>query len=106
MTSHHGLSPRPLRGMRENVVRCSPAAWCDNERDPLVAVEAGEGHPQPLDLGVDLQLGADLSRDGLLRALVAGGRYRLVPQPMYFYRKHGTSISHRSTAWRTRSSRI
>ncbi|TGX53511.1 glycosyltransferase [Sphingomonas gei] len=33
--------------------------------------------------------------DVVLRALAAGARYRLVPRPMYFYRKHGSSISHR-----------
>lgn len=33
--------------------------------------------------------------DLVLRALAAGARYRLVPRPMYFYRKHGSSISHR-----------
>ncbi|UYY57047.1 glycosyltransferase [Sphingomonas sp. S2-65] len=41
----------------------------------------------------DLRIAED--DDLVLRALVAGGRYRLLPQPMYFYRKHGTSISHR-----------
>jgi succinoglycan biosynthesis protein ExoO len=33
--------------------------------------------------------------DLCLRALLAGARYRLVPEPLYFYRKHGASISHR-----------
>lgn len=33
--------------------------------------------------------------DFVLRLLLAGGRYRLLPRPMYFYRKHGSSISHR-----------
>jgi succinoglycan biosynthesis protein ExoO len=31
----------------------------------------------------------------ILACLGAGARYRLVPQPLYFYRKHGSSISHR-----------
>ncbi len=33
--------------------------------------------------------------DLILRALLAGARYRLLPEPHYFYRKHGASISHR-----------
>ncbi|WP_372730620.1 glycosyltransferase [Novosphingobium sp.] len=33
--------------------------------------------------------------DLIVRALLAGARYRLMPQPWYFYRKHGASISHR-----------
>ncbi|WP_404338512.1 glycosyltransferase [Sphingomonas sp. MMS12-HWE2-04] len=33
--------------------------------------------------------------DLVLRALAGGARYRLLPRPMYFYRKHGSSISHR-----------
>lgn len=33
--------------------------------------------------------------DLVLRALASGARYRLMPRPMYFYRKHGSSISHR-----------
>jgi glycosyltransferase involved in cell wall biosynthesis len=33
--------------------------------------------------------------DLIVRALLAGARYRLLPQPWYFYRKHGASISHR-----------
>jgi succinoglycan biosynthesis protein ExoO len=33
--------------------------------------------------------------DLCLRALLAGARYRLLPTPLYFYRKHGASISHR-----------
>ncbi|TPG16472.1 glycosyltransferase [Sphingomonas koreensis] len=36
--------------------------------------------------------------DLIVRALAAGARYRLLPEPMYFYRKHGTSISHRLSA--------
>lgn len=36
--------------------------------------------------------------DLILRSLLAGGRYRLVPEPLYFYRKHGQSISHRLSA--------
>lgn len=31
----------------------------------------------------------------VIACLAAGGRYRLVPQPFYFYRKHQQSISHR-----------
>ncbi len=30
-----------------------------------------------------------------IAALVAGARYRLMPKPYYFYRKHSSSISHR-----------
>ena len=33
--------------------------------------------------------------DLIVRALLAGARYRLLPEPLYFYRKHGASISHR-----------
>lgn len=34
--------------------------------------------------------------DALIVALLRdGARYRLLPQPLYFYRKHGASISHR-----------
>lgn len=34
--------------------------------------------------------------DALIVALLrSGARYRLLPQPLYFYRKHGNSISHR-----------
>jgi succinoglycan biosynthesis protein ExoO len=31
----------------------------------------------------------------ILACLGAGARYRLLPQPLYFYRKHGSSITHR-----------
>jgi succinoglycan biosynthesis protein ExoO len=31
----------------------------------------------------------------VIRALRAGARYRLHPEPLYFYRKHGASTSHR-----------
>lgn len=31
----------------------------------------------------------------ILACLGAGARYRLLPRPLYFYRKHGKSISHR-----------
>jgi succinoglycan biosynthesis protein ExoO len=30
-----------------------------------------------------------------IRCLRSGARYRLLPQPLYFYRKHGASISHK-----------
>lgn len=33
--------------------------------------------------------------DLIVRALLAGAKYRLLPEPFYFYRKHGASISHR-----------
>jgi len=33
--------------------------------------------------------------DLILRSLLAEARYRLLPEPLYFYRKHGASISHR-----------
>lgn len=33
--------------------------------------------------------------DFILRLLLADARYRLLPAPLYFYRKHGQSISHR-----------
>lgn len=41
----------------------------------------------------DLRIAED--DDLVVRALLAGARYRLVPEPLYFYRKHGASISHR-----------
>lgn len=36
--------------------------------------------------------------DLLLRLLLDGARWLLVPRPLYFYRKHGASISHRLSA--------
>ncbi len=33
--------------------------------------------------------------DLIVQALLAGARYRIMPEPLYFYRKHGHSISHR-----------
>ncbi len=33
--------------------------------------------------------------DLILQLLAAGATYRVVPSPLYFYRKHGASISHR-----------
>ena len=40
-----------------------------------------------------LRIGED---DALIvQLLLAGARYRLMPQAGYFYRKHGSSISHR-----------
>lgn len=33
--------------------------------------------------------------DFVLRLLMAGAKYRVYPQQLYFYRKHGASISHR-----------
>jgi succinoglycan biosynthesis protein ExoO len=43
----------------------------------------------------DMRIGEDYNL--LLRLLLAGGRMRLEPQPLYRYRKHGASTSHRLT---------
>ncbi len=40
-----------------------------------------------------MKIGEDF--DLILRLLVRGARFRLVPEPLYFYRRHGGSISHR-----------
>lgn len=40
-----------------------------------------------------LRIGEDY--DFVLRLLLAGGRYAVVPDPMYLYRRHTASISHR-----------
>lgn len=50
------------------------------------------------DLRYDERLRIAEDDDLILRSLLAGARYRLVPEPRYFYRKHGTSISHRLSA--------
>lgn len=50
------------------------------------------------DLRYDERLRIAEDDDLILRALLAGARYRLLPEPLYFYRKHGTSISHRLSA--------
>lgn len=47
------------------------------------------------DLSYDERLRIAEDDDLILRALLAGARYRLIPEPLYFYRKHGMSISHR-----------
>ena len=47
-----------------------------------------------------LSIGEDY--DFVLRLLIAGAKYRVYPQQLYFYRKHGASISHRlssKAAW-------
>ena len=36
--------------------------------------------------------------DLIIRCLRAGGRYRILPEPLYLYRKHASSISHRLSA--------
>lgn len=46
-----------------------------------------------LQYDVNLRIAED--DDLIVRALLAGAKYRLLPQPFYFYRKHGASISHR-----------
>lgn len=46
-------------------------------------------------IGYDERLRIAEDDDLILRLLLAGARYRLLPYPMYFYRKHGQSISHR-----------
>ncbi|MFD2579551.1 hypothetical protein ACFSTD_15175 [Novosphingobium colocasiae] len=40
-----------------------------------------------------LRIGEDF--DLVLRCLMAGARYRFVPEPTYFYRRHAASTSHR-----------
>ena len=40
-----------------------------------------------------LKIGEDY--DFILRLLIDGAKYRVYPQQLYFYRKHGASISHR-----------
>lgn len=51
------------------------------------------------DIRYDERLRIAEDDDLVIQLLVAGARYRLLPAPLYFYRKHGTSISHRlSTA--------
>ncbi len=41
-----------------------------------------------------LRIGED--SDLLLRLMIAGRRFRFYPELLYFYRKHGLSISHAS----------
>lgn len=47
----------------------------------------GLGYDERLRIGEDFDL--------VLRCLVAGARYRFVPEPTYFYRRHAGSTSHR-----------
>jgi len=47
------------------------------------------------DIRYDERLRIAEDDDLIIRLLLAGARYRLLPYPMYFYRKHGRSISHR-----------
>lgn len=46
-------------------------------------------------IGYDPGLRLAEDYDFILRQLVCGARMRVYPQPTYFYRKHGDSISHR-----------
>lgn len=46
-----------------------------------------------LDYDERLRIGEDF--DLVLRAMIAGGRYRYLPRPGYYYRRHAGSTSHR-----------
>jgi succinoglycan biosynthesis protein ExoO len=58
---------------------------------PIIRVET----LNRLDVRYDEQLRIGEDDDLILRLLLRGARYRLLPRPLYFYRKHGQSISRR-----------
>lgn len=73
-------------------------------RSPLYGAEPNLGFLKPMilrerlhDSGVTYDETLRIAEDDDLvaRLLLSGLRYRIVPTPLYFYRKHGKSISHR-----------
>lgn len=58
---------------------------------PVIRLDALRAHHIGYDEGLRIAEDDDL----VLRMLLAGMRYRILPLPGYFYRKHGASISHR-----------
>lgn len=75
------LDETRMYGRRPNLGFLKPLFRLDFLRDAALRYDVG------------LRIAED--DDLVLRALAAGGCYRLMPQPLYFYRKHGSSISHR-----------
>lgn len=97
---------RPRRLLR-GVLAAAPS-WIDAQQylraNCLFARTAPLGYLKPLirrellnawriRYAEDLLIGEDY--DLVLRLLVRGARFRLVPELLYFYRRHGGSISHR-----------